>query len=114
MISPRTPVFVQRRTYRRRRTADGARMLPLLGAVLFAIPLAWPRGDATGTSDVMIYVFATWVLLVLVSGILSRFLISEAEQANDDADGPASQLASGPASGPEADPLPEDGAGEAP
>nr|WP_294614957.1 hypothetical protein [uncultured Roseovarius sp.] len=39
MSAERGPVFLARRTYRRRRLADGARLLPVIGTVLFFIPL---------------------------------------------------------------------------
>ena len=36
-------VFLERQSYRRRRLMDVARLLPILGAALFAVPLLWPR-----------------------------------------------------------------------
>lgn len=71
----RTP-FVEQRTYRRRRLMDIARLAPLIGALLFMVPLLWPRQDlsaggagASGTSmsSAMIYIFAVWIGLVLFS-----------------------------------------------
>ncbi|WP_417733398.1 hypothetical protein [Roseovarius sp.] len=77
MSAERGPVFLARRTYRRRRLADGARLLPVIGTVLFFIPLLWQGEDAsnsTTTTVVMFYIFGLWVLLALVSGIVSRHL----------------------------------------
>jgi len=88
----RTPLFVQRRTYRRRRLADSARLLPLFGAVLFMVPLLWQGGgetpigdvqtprDGSRTAWVMTYLFLVWLGLAVLSGVLSRYLISDAEE----------------------------------
>ncbi|GAW33730.1 hypothetical protein RA2_00773 [Roseovarius sp. A-2] len=69
------PVFLARRTYRRRRLADGARLLPVLGGVLFCLPLLW-KGGATlpGTAETMFYIFGLWAVLVVISGVISRHL----------------------------------------
>jgi len=100
MTPRRGPVFVQRRTYRRRRTADGARMLPILGAILFAIPLLWRGGGEAGqpaadlaatarTAWVMGYLFVVWLGLVVLSGVVSRFLRPEDDDPDDDPDAAA-------------------------
>ena len=66
-------VFLERQSYRRRRLMDAARLLPLLGALLFAVPLLWPGpqiavvDDGTGLvamSDAITYVFAVWAALI--------------------------------------------------
>ena len=53
---------------------DAARLLPLLGALLFAVPLLWPgpetaaQDDAASMvamSDAIIYIFAVWATLIL-------------------------------------------------
>lgn len=71
----RTP-FVERRTYRRRRLMDIARLAPLIGALLFLVPLLWPErhlseggGHDAGSSmsTAMIYIFGVWVGLILFS-----------------------------------------------
>ena len=78
--APRPPVFVPRAAYRQRRLRDLARLLPLVGAVLFLIPLLWPqRGDGLSgevqmTSGAIVYIFATWAALVVVSALISRLL----------------------------------------
>ncbi len=68
-------VFLERQGYRRRRLMDAARLLPLLGAALFALPLLWPDPEsarAAGSepvrmSDAILYVFAVWIALVVAS-----------------------------------------------
>lgn len=71
-----TAPFVERRTYRRRRLMDTARLLPILGAVLFAVPLMWPDPDpypAPGShggmrmSSAITYIFLVWAGLIIVS-----------------------------------------------
>ena len=75
MSPERVSVFLARRSYRRRRMADAARLLPLAGGILFCVPLLWKVAeDGARTVGVMIYVFALWVLLVAVSALVSRHL----------------------------------------
>ena len=71
-----TAPFVARKTYRRRRLMDVARLLPIVGAVLFAIPLMWPSPDPYPSPDsmggmplsrAMIYVLSVWAMLILAS-----------------------------------------------
>lgn len=75
MKSPQNiPVFLERKSYRQRRLRDGARMLPVLGAMLWLIPLLWNRneGAATVNGDAMLYLFGVWVLLIILSALISR------------------------------------------
>ncbi len=69
---PNSP-FVERRTYRRRRLMDIARLLPLLGALLLTIPLLWPNPDpypapgsqsGMATSVAITYIFVVWTGLI--------------------------------------------------
>ncbi|GAA6197438.1 hypothetical protein [Pseudophaeobacter sp.] len=68
--------FVERRTYRRRRLMDIARLLPILGALLFTVPLMWPNPDpypapgnhgGMATSAAITYIFAVWGGLIAAS-----------------------------------------------
>jgi len=70
----RIPVFVERKTYRRRRMADAARLLPILGALLFCMPLLWSVGDLPRTTLTMFYLFLVWLMLSIVSAVISRQL----------------------------------------
>ncbi|WP_324753626.1 hypothetical protein [Roseovarius sp. Pro17] len=84
-------MFVARSTYRHRRMIDAAALLPILGALLFVLPLLWlgAGGAAPRTSHVMIYIFAVWAVLVILSAAITRNLraVPEARDDDDDADG---------------------------
>lgn len=76
----KAPVFLERQTYRRRRLADAARLMPFLGGAVFAVPLLWQVGG-TGemttpvlTSGAAIYLFLAWAGLIVLSAWLGRFL----------------------------------------
>lgn len=71
----RSQIFVQRANFRQRRLRDAAKLLPILGALLWLIPLAWPTpgdagGDTVGAAG-LVYVFAVWLILIVVAGVLN-------------------------------------------
>lgn len=72
-------VFVERQTYRRRRLQDAARFLPVLGVVLFLVPLLWQTGarDGISMSIALTYVFLSWAALVCASFVVSLYLRGE-------------------------------------
>ncbi|WP_102107148.1 hypothetical protein [Oceaniglobus roseus] len=96
MAPPREPVFLERQTYRRRRLMDAARVLPVLGAVLFMVPMLWFAGldarsgpaetapmdggaavtagapERPGTANGGLYVFGVWTLLILAAAAMAR------------------------------------------
>ena len=71
MTEPLEPLFVARRTYRRRRLMDAARILPWLGAFLFGLPLLWTD---PGTAAGLLYLFGAWAVLIILSFALARRL----------------------------------------
>lgn len=72
MRRPRGPVFLERRL------RDAARMLPLLGAVLWLLPLLFGMdGESPKTSEAMLYVFGVWVVMALAALGLSLRLDPE-------------------------------------
>ena len=73
------PVFLERASYRQRRLRDLARLLPVLGAILFVLPLMWKLdgNEGLGTSDVMVYLFAIWLGLIAASALLARAIRPE-------------------------------------
>lgn len=77
MRSPREPLFLARQSYRRRRIEDAARLLPLLGVVLFLLPLM--VGGEIGNVR-LAYVFSSWFFLILFAMLLARHLGRDAEQ----------------------------------
>lgn len=72
----RDPVFLERKSYRRRRLMDAVRLLPLLGLALWMVPLMWgvpnKPGEPTPIADALRYIFGVWVLLVLAAWALWR------------------------------------------
>lgn len=80
-----SPVFLERRSYRLRRMADAARLLPILGALLWLLPLLWwAEGDsAPGAASILLYIFGVWALLVVAAA-----LIAPALRMPDDTDHP--------------------------
>lgn len=73
----RQPVFLERQSYRRRRLRDIMRVLPLIGLLLWMIPLIWPVGSeadpqaaATSTGGALTFIFAVWAALVLIAAVL--------------------------------------------
>ncbi|MEL6888793.1 MAG: hypothetical protein AAFO86_08790, partial [Pseudomonadota bacterium] len=64
-------VFVEKRSYRRRRMMDAVRLLPVLGMLLLLmLPVFWPSDPGTAGGDVIpmstavIYVFVVWLILI--------------------------------------------------
>lgn len=69
-------LFLERASYRRRRVGDAARCLPLLGVVLWLIPLLWHNdGEAAqSNASTLVYIFCVWVVLILLAAVLARVL----------------------------------------
>lgn len=68
-----TGVFLERRSYRRRRLIDGLKLLPFLGAWLFLIPVFWPgdgSDDPEAMSHALHYVFGSWMALIVACALL--------------------------------------------
>lgn len=68
----REPLFLAREGYRRRRVMDAARILPVVGGVLFAFPMLWPAEAETG--EVLIYLICAWLVLIASAWALGRVL----------------------------------------
>ena len=90
---PRPPgrpgLFLARDSYRQRRLRDAARMLPVLGLVLWLVPLMWRReageaGQTGGMAAAVTVVFAGWALLIVLTALIVRRLRPEDGGAPDD------------------------------
>lgn len=91
MNTRRSPLFLERENYRRRRIMDAARVLPVLGFVLILLPVLWTQGGQMGTASEAIYVFGLWLGLIVVAALLSRPLRAS---LNREAPRPATDLKS--------------------
>lgn len=70
------PVFLEKASYRRRRIVDAVRLLPVLGMLLWAVPVLWIHGETTNSSA-LIYVFGVWIALMVMAAVLSRWISGE-------------------------------------
>ncbi|MGB3313104.1 MAG: hypothetical protein WBB85_01730 [Albidovulum sp.] len=70
------PRFLARQSYRRRRMADAARLLPLLGLFLILLPILWrpAQSPAPDTASGGVYLFIVWLVLIAIACILARRL----------------------------------------
>lgn len=72
MREPREPIFLERHTYRRRRLIDAARIVPVLGGVLFLAPVLNLSAGSGSTVAGSGYLFGVWALLIVLSFVLTR------------------------------------------
>lgn len=83
-------LFLERRTYRRARLQDAARLLPILGLILFFSPIFIRAGRETDLAGGLVYYMAIWfgliVLAALISSALARMSAEEAADASDTGD----------------------------
>ena len=70
------PGFLARQTYRLRRLMDAARLLPILGILLFIFPILWGTGakPAHSTAFDGVYLFVVWLGLICCAFLLARAL----------------------------------------
>lgn len=83
MNESRTPLFLEKQTYRRRRVLDALRLLPVVAVLLWMFPLLLPSGQtaaqevqhgATSTAWLMIYIFSVWIFSLVGAFVLARKL----------------------------------------
>ncbi|MDW4547955.1 hypothetical protein R5H32_01185 [Defluviimonas sp. D31] len=85
MKRPSPPRFLARRSYRRRRLIDAARLLPVLGFILIMVPILW-RPGATAAPDTALgglYLFAVWFGLIGAAFLVARILARGEPDAGD-------------------------------
>lgn len=88
MKRPGRPVFLERRSYRQQRLMDAARLAPVLGAVLWAVPLLWSEGPGgMPTSRAILYIFGVWAALAVLAALVVRNLDAE-DESRRGSDGP--------------------------
>lgn len=77
----RVPLFLKRRSYRRRRMRDAARLLPVFGAFFFLLPILWSPGrtPVPDTAPDGIYLFVVWFLLILAAAALAPGLTAQSD-----------------------------------
>lgn len=76
---PDARLFLERRSYRRRRIMDAVRMLPFVCTLLWmVVPMMWPNGPGgeaasqTRMSTALWYMFVIWMLAITASFALWR------------------------------------------
>jgi len=86
----RLPVFLERSSYRRRRMMDALRLLPVLGLLLWMVPILWPTAaddpattEAISMSTAVVYVFSVWCALIVAGLALWSFLRLSPEMGED-------------------------------
>ncbi|MEN8659069.1 hypothetical protein [Marivita sp.] len=64
---------------------DAARVTPILALILWSLPLIWPQsGEGTVSSAIaLIYIFAVWSGVILLTWGLSRQLANEMDEPPD-------------------------------
>jgi hypothetical protein len=81
-------LFLTRRTYRKNRLQDAARLLPVLGIILFFGPVFIiddaSRESGTTLADWLVYCFVVWMGLIALTMLVSRALGEPAAAAPDD------------------------------
>ncbi|MBU9699378.1 hypothetical protein GU927_016145 [Rhodobacteraceae bacterium HSP-20] len=79
MRARRAPLFLKRRSYRRRRLRDAARMLPVVGLFLLMLPMLWANGSSERQSTAWdgLFVFAVWSGLLVAAAAMAPGLSEE-------------------------------------
>lgn len=104
-LDEQPPLFLSQGSYRQRRLMDAVRLLPLLGVFLIGLPVLWAPGmPSGGTARGFVYLFAIWVLLIILAGVLARRLsrpLGDAHEAPPPGLGPDPDTGTGRGQGPQ-------------
>lgn len=102
MTDKASTLFLERRSYRQRRLMDAARLLPVVGALLWLVPLLWPQsgadpamGAGVSTSSAMLYIFGVWTFLALAALLVSLLVDTKSDTKFDVSSDGASDRSSG-------------------
>lgn len=96
-------LFLEHRSYRRRRLIDAVRLLPVAGAVLILAPalLADPdRGGGLAWRG--LYFFGVWIVLIMGTVILNRLLSRHDDGPDPETRGDRAGLSDAPEAAPAA------------
>ena len=78
------PVFLESDGYRLRRIVDALRFLPLLGIFFVVVPGIMLSGAVPRSlSGVGIYFFAIWIVLILLTAILTRVFAKRGKETEE-------------------------------
>jgi uncharacterized membrane protein YozB (DUF420 family) len=92
MKRPSRPLFLARESYWHRRLMDASALLPILGLLLFMMPLLWslsPAGERPGLAAQTVYLFVVWFALVAAAALISaRLARGDAAADPPEEDGP--------------------------
>ncbi|MBC2835200.1 hypothetical protein [Paragemmobacter straminiformis] len=85
MAKRRAPLFLKRKSYRRRRLRDAARLLPILGGFLVLLPILWSPSGSSGADTAWdgIYLFSVWLALVALAAALAPGLAHDAPEGDE-------------------------------
>lgn len=72
-------LYLERRVYQGRRLVDAAKLLPVIGVLLFVVPallMGTPGGPDAGASTAMrlVYFFFIWACLIATCAVIARGL----------------------------------------
>jgi len=86
---PKRQIFLQRANYRQRRVRDAAKLLPFAGLMLWLLPLGWSMmrddNDPIGSGG-LIYIFAVWVILIVLAAVFSNMIRADEQNQSDAVD----------------------------
>lgn len=76
MRQPKTPPFLARRSYRRRRMIDAARLVPVAGLFFILMPILWQPADTPepDTATGGVYLFVVWFLLIVLAFVIAKVI----------------------------------------
>lgn len=83
-------IFLERQTYRQRRRVDMVKLMPVLGVVLFFLPVLWAGSGKTSSG--LMYLFLAWAVLIVAMAVLARAVTrgrSDLDPETDDRRPPA-------------------------
>ena len=82
LSAAKMPLYLARASYRQRRLRDVVRVLPFVGFLAWILPNA--SGIVPATSVIGLYIFAVWVVLIVISAMITRRLTPEESDGHTD------------------------------